>query len=189
LAESNRKSPTKRSSTDAAAVTDQPVSRVEWLPAAALTPNDYNPNVQPPPEFRLLKISLLEDGWTQPIVVFDDGSGALVIVDGEHRWRVAREDRDVAAMTAGLVPIVRIVKERAHRMMSTIRHNRARGEHTVKQMAVIVRELLTAGQSPDDVCFLMQMEHEEVDRLADAAGMPARVAKDGETFSKGWVPG
>lgn len=159
------------------------------MPAAALTANDYNPNVQPPPEFRLLKISILEDGWTQPIVVFDDGSGALVIVDGEHRWRVAREDRDVAALTAGLVPIVRIKKDRSHRMMSTIRHNRARGEHTVKQMAEIVRELLEAGQSVEDVCFLMQMEPEEVDRLADRAGMPDRVAKDTAAFSKGWVPG
>jgi len=166
----------------------QPVSSVEWIDAARLVANDYNPNVQPPPEFRLLKISLLEDGWTQPIVVFDDGSGPLVIVDGEHRWRVAREDRDVAQKTGGLVPIVRIRKERAARMMSTIRHNRARGEHTVKQMAAIVRELLSAGQSVDDVCFLLQMEPEEVDRLADRAGMPERVNRETPTFEKGWMP-
>jgi ParB-like chromosome segregation protein Spo0J len=169
---------------------DHPISRVEWVPADALAANDYNPNVQPPPEFRLLKISLLEDGWTQPIVVFDDGSGGKpIIVDGEHRWRVAREDADVAATTDGLVPIVRIVKSRAHLMMSTIRHNRARGEHTVKQMAEIVRELLTAGESTEDVCFLLQMEVEEVERLADSSGMPTRVARDKGEFSKGWVPG
>ena len=74
-------------------------------------------------------------------------------------------------------------------MMSTIRHNRARGNHTVKQMAVIVRELLERGHPPEDIQFLMQMEAEEVDRLADKAGLPARVARAGETFSKGWVPG
>lgn len=167
-----------------------PIELVEWVPCAALTANDYNPNVQPPPEARLLAISLLEDGWTQPIVVFDDGSGSKpIIVDGEHRWRLAMRNPEVAAMTDGRVPIVRITQARAHLMMSTIRHNRARGEHRVKQMATIVRELLESGQSPEDVCFLLQMETEEVDRLADRAGMPERVTRTHEQFSKGWVPG
>ena len=102
----------------------QPISRVEWLPLAALTPNDYNPNVQPPPEARLLAISLLEDGWTSPVVVFDDGSGVLIIVDGQHRWRTARDNADVAAMTGGLVPLVRIAKSRGI-AMATIPHPRA----------------------------------------------------------------
>jgi len=169
---------------------DHPVSRIEWVAAALLVANDYNPNVQPPPEFRLLKVSLLEDGWTQPLVVHDRGDGSpLVIVDGEHRWRVAREDREVAARTGGLVPIVRLRGDRAHLMMATIRHNRARGEHGVKAMSAIVRELLVSGMSDEDVSFLLQMEPEEVDRLADAAGLPRRVVKDaGEAFANGWVP-
>ena len=169
------------------------MSFVEWIAAARLVPNDYNPNLQPPPEFRLLKISLLEDGWTQPVVVHEDEAdpaAPLVIVDGEHRWRVAREDKDVAAKTGGLVPIVRLRGDRTHLMMSTIRHNRARGEHGVKPMAAIVRELLVKGLSDEDVCFLLQMEPEELDRLADSAGLPRRVVKDaGEAFAKGWVPG
>ena len=168
----------------------QPINGVEWVPVGALSANDYNPNVQPPPEARLLKISLLEDGWTQPIVVFDDGSvGRPIIVDGEHRWRIARDDADVRAMSGGYVPIVRISKDRSRLMMSTIRHNRARGEHTVKAMAEIVRDLLTAGETSDDICFYLQMEIEEVERLADSAGMPTRVARDKAEFSKGWVPG
>jgi ParB-like chromosome segregation protein Spo0J len=163
---------------------------VEWVPAASLTPNDYNPNVQPPPEHRLLKISILEDGWTQPVVVFDDGSGAIpVIIDGEHRWRLVLSDPDVAARTGGQVPIVRIRRDRQHRMMSTIRHNRARGEHSVTGMADIVRELIEAGETADDICFLLQMEAEEVNRLADRAGLPVKVARDGAEFSKGWIPG
>ena len=167
-----------------------PVSAVEWVPAVSLTPNDYNPNIQPPPEHRLLKISILEDGWTQPVVIHDDGSGATpAIIDGEHRWRLVMHDAEVAALTDGQVPIVRLRGSRAHRMMSTIRHNRARGEHAVKGMADIVRELLAAGETADDICFLLQMEPEEVTRLADRAGMPERVSRDGAEFSKGWIPG
>ena len=169
----------------------QPINAVEWVTLDQLKPNDYNPNVQPAHELRLLKISLLEDGFTQPIVVFDDGSGGpWPIVDGEHRWRVTKEDAEVQAMTGGKVPIVRIKKDRAHLMMSTIRHNRARGEHTIDSMAVILHALLASGHTVEDVCFLLQMEPEEVDRLVDRAGTPERVVRgDGKTFSKGWIPG
>lgn len=172
----------------AALIAQQPVHDVEWVPPTSIGPNDYNPNVQAPPEHRLLKISILEDGWTQPVVIFDDGSGSKpAIVDGEHRWRMS-QDPEVSAKTGGLVPVVRIRGDRAHRMMSTVRHNRARGEHSVKRMAELVRSLLEQGNAPEDIAFLMQMEAEEVERLADSAGMPTRVGRETTAFSKGWVP-
>lgn len=166
----------------------QPLDSVEWIDRDAIKPNDYNPNKQPPPEHRLLKVSILEDGWTQPIVVFDDGSGKKpVIIDGEHRWR-ASADKDIKKLTGGKVPIVRITGNLEHRMMSTIRHNRARGEHHVMPMADIVSALLAAGISTDDVQFLLQMEAEEVSRLAEKAGLPEVVSRDHAAFNKGWVP-
>lgn len=166
----------------------QPISAVRWLSRDSVTPNDYNPNQQPPPEFALLKVSILEDGWTQPIVAFDPEDGTIpVIVDGEHRWRLS-EDRDIAELTGGLIPVVMMKGDVAHRMMSTIRHNRARGEHGILPMADIVRALLEGGMSIPDVMHLMQMEDEEVERLASRAGMPAIGAANHEEFSKGWIP-
>jgi len=167
----------------------QPLDSIEWIERSAVRPNDYNPNKQAGPEFRLLKISILSDGWTQPIVVYDDQSGSQpVIVDGEHRWRVS-EDPEVSALTGGLIPVVRIVGTLSARMMSTIRHNRARGEHGVLPMGQIVCELLQQGNSIEDVCFLLQMEDEEVNRLAERAGMPEVTVREKQTFSNGWVPG
>lgn len=167
---------------------DMPISHVEWVPRDSIRPNDYNPNKQPPPEHRLLKVSILQDGWTQPIVVFDDGTGSKpVIVDGEHRWRASNND-EVKALTGGMVPIVRIKGNLHHRMMSTIRHNRARGEHHVLPMADIVKALLDAGIKKDDVQFLLQMEEEEVERLAEKAGLPEKVTRSHGDFNKGWVP-
>ena len=167
----------------------QPLDNIEWVPRDSIAPNDYNPNKQPPPEFRLLKVSILEDGWTQPIVVFDDGSGAKpVIVDGEHRW-LASADADIANLTDGLVPIVRIQGDASHRMMSTIRHNRARGEHHVLPMAEIIRALLEGGIDREDIQFLLQMEDEEVERLAERAGLPEVVSRTHDEFNNGWVPG
>lgn len=166
---------------------NQPLDKIEWVDRDSITPNDYNPNKQPPPEFRLLKVSLLEDGWTQPIVVFDEGKGKPVIVDGEHRWLTAK-DRDIAKMTGGKVPIVRITGDRAHRMMSTVRHNRARGEHHVLPMSEIIRQLIEHGVESEEIQFLLQMEDEEVERLAERAGMPVIIARDKPDFNKGWIP-
>src|SRR5689334_9004886 len=106
----------------------QPLSRVEWLPREALHSNDYNPNRVPPTELDLLKTSILEDGWTQPIVARLSGE----IVDGFHRWTVSA-DPQIAAMTGGLVPVVRLPDDTPleQQMAATIRHNRARGAHAV----------------------------------------------------------
>lgn len=148
-------------------------------------PNDYNPNVQAVPESRLLTVSLIADGWTQPIVVH---RATRTIVDGEHRW-LAAADPQVADLTGGLIPVVWIEGGPETLRMSTIRHNRARGTHAVLPMARIVRSLLESGMPGRDLMELLQMEAEEIERLAEHAGRPEVIARDKTAFSAGWVPG
>ena len=163
---------------------DQPVSRVEWVPRDALSANAWNPNVQAPPEHRLLRTSILENGWTQPIVVREEDTG-LEIVDGYHRWKVSA-DPQVAALTGGLVPVVRLASCPPDvARMATIRHNRARGTHHVLKMADIVAELLDMGLSAEEIGRRLQMDEEEVDRLADRGDMLKRGAAAG--FTSGWT--
>lgn len=167
-------------------VEEQPVSKVEWVPRTRLSANDWNPNRQAPPEHKLLKTSILEDGWTQPIVVREhDGGARLEIVDGYHRWLVS-DDAEVAALTGGLVPIVRLPQcpdDQAR--MATVRHNRARGTHHVLGMADIVADLLERGLSPEEIGERLGMDEEEVDRLADRGVMVKRGARS--EFGKGWT--
>lgn len=164
-------------------VARQPVAHVEWRERATLTANAYNPNHVPPPELRLLKLSILADGWTQPIVARADGE----IVDGYHRWLVAA-DPAIAALTGGLVPVVMLRDlSPEQQMMSTIRHNRARGTHSVAPMAEIVRQLIEQhGMAAEDIEAALEMEDEEVERLYDRGGMVKRGAA--ATFGNGWVP-
>lgn len=177
------------SSVGKAGAANQPISKVEWVDRNSIEPNDYNPNKQAPPEHRLLEISILQDGWTQPIVVFDSGDGSKpIIIDGEHRWRTSGKP-SVSKLTGGMVPIVRICKPREDRIMATIRHNRARGEHGVMNMAELVKELIQSGKDAEEICTLLGMEDEELERLAEKAGLPAVVARNHGEFSKGWVPG
>jgi ParB-like chromosome segregation protein Spo0J len=162
----------------------QPLSTLEWVSRDRLHANDYNPNHQAPIEHDLLAQSLLEDGWTQPIVARTDGE----IVDGFHRWTLARHPK-IAALTDGKVPVVWLDKPKSAQMLATIRHNRARGNHGVLAMAKIVRELIDAhGLTEAELVTRLGMEEEEVERLYDRAPSPEKVARTKETFSAGWVP-
>jgi ParB-like chromosome segregation protein Spo0J len=161
----------------------EPVSRVQWVSRDLLRPNHYNPNVVAPPELELLIVSILEDGWTQPIVALPD----YTIVDGFHRYTVSADPR-LMVRYGGMVPVVVVDFDPAHRMMSTVRHNRARGEHVVLPMAEIVRTIAADGVSHDDIMRGLGMEDEEVERLLDRAGMPEQVGREHQEFGNSWVP-
>ena len=163
-------------------ITAEPVSRVEWLHRSQLSANDYNPNHVAPPELDLLLVSILADGWTQPIVCLPD----LTIVDGFHRWTLAADPR-MEARYHGMVPVVRVQLDPIHRRMSTIRHNRARGIHGIIPMAKIVTQMIEEGVKPDDIQIGLGMEDEELSRLATHIGLPELAgALD---FTKEWTPG
>lgn len=173
----------------------QPLAGLRWLLRDELTANMYNPNSVAPFELELLKVSLLEDGWTQPIVAFQrdakkkSGKGWLEIIDGFHRWTLS-EDPQVFSLTDGMVPVVVVMgKSVSDRMMSTVRHNRARGRHGVEHMANMVRYLVEKeGLKPEELVARLGMEMEEVERLLIHTGMPTKVTAEGAVFSKAWKP-
>ena len=47
-----------------------PAYRIIAVPFEKIIPNTYNPNSVAPPEMKLLYLSILEDGYTQPIVCY-----------------------------------------------------------------------------------------------------------------------
>lgn len=161
---------------------EQPLHHLKWVERGELSANQYNPNHVADIELDLLKLSILQDGWTQPIVALTNGE----IVDGYHRWLVSK-DPEIKQMTNGLVPVVYIDADKDHQMCATIRHNRARGTHAVLKMADIVRCLIDEhGVPKEKVQTQLGMEREEVNRLYDVGGMPSRGSK--HAFNRGWVP-
>lgn len=163
----------------------QPIAAVTWVLRESLRANDYNPNNVPKIELDLLAQSILASGWTEPIVVDSEGE----IVDGFHRWTVA-ERPEIAALTHGWVPVVRLNGSRKEQILATIRHNRARGQHVIAPMASIMRELRDQhGMSLEEIWAELRMENEEAERLSDVAPLPEKVARDHEGFGKGWTPG
>lgn len=163
-----------------------PVDLIEWVPADTVEANDYNPNSVAPPEMELLHLSIAADGYTQPIVATDE-DGHRVVIDGFHRHRVGKEYPDVADSLHGHLPVVQIretVDGRNDRIASTIRHNRARGKHSVVGMTDVVLELKRRGWTDNKVSKELGMDPDEVLRLTQIGGL-AEAFADRE-FSQAW---
>lgn len=164
-----------------------------WIYCDLLMPNTYNPNKVADPEMELLLISILEDGWTQPIVgiinlEYDHKRG--VIVDGYHRWTTAQTER-LLKKHHGFVPVVFLTeaKTTTDLMMATIRHNRARGTHGVLAMAEIVKRLILVDKVPmTEIMRRLQMEAEEVARLALQVGVPHTAIVKEHNYTNAFVP-
>ncbi len=168
---------------------DEPVDYVEWVPAESVQANDYNPNSVAPPEMELLRLSIMADGYTQPIVTHPE-DGALVVVDGFHRNRVGKECGDVRDRIHGYLPVVKINEsqsDRGDRIAATIRHNRARGKHRVDAMSEIVIELKRRNWSDEKIGRQLGMDPDEVLRLTQISGL-AEMFSD-RVFSEAWDPG
>ena len=164
----------------------EPVDCVLWVKNTDVYANDYNPNSVAPPEMELLRLSIAADGYTQPIVTMNSENGREVI-DGFHRNRVGKECADIQSKVHGYLPVVTINTDRtdkADRMASTVRHNRARGKHSVTSMSDIVVELKRRNWSDEKIAKHLGMDSDEVLRLAQITGLADLFAN--HSFSEAW---
>lgn len=151
-----------------------PVGRVQWVPADEVEANDYNPNSVAKQEMSLLHTSIEQDGYTQPVVVVrDEDRGKYVVVDGFHRTLSVKMFEDIREATCGRIPVVVIEKSMADRMASTVRHNRARGKHSVEGMGNLVFQMLEEGEDDVTICNKLGLEAEELRRLKHITGFAA----------------
>ena len=166
-------------------VNDQPVDRIRWVPVEQVEPNDYNPNSVAKVELGLLYTSILHDGYTQPVVtIWDAEKEKYVIVDGFHRYFTCRNNKDISDRNHGMLPIVVLDKPINDRMASTVRHNRARGKHSIDGMSNMVFQMLENGWSEAEICAELGMEAEEVLRLKHITGF-SKLFEDVE-YKKAW---
>ncbi len=165
----------------------EPVDCVLWVKNELVAANEYNPNKVAPPEMLLLGISNEEDGYTQPIVAFQD-EGQYTVVDGFHRNRVGKEIAAIRERIHGYLPVTLIRADRegkSDRIASTIRHNRARGKHTITGMTDIIVELKRRNWSNEKIASELGMDADEILRLSQISGL-AEMFKD-KDFSMAWT--
>lgn len=158
-----------------------PVSMVQWVLSELVQANDYNPNSVAPPEMDLLELSIKNDGFTQPIVVWER-DGIYEVIDGFHRHLVGKNRLKLSHL-----PVVIINHDRTDkgdRIASTIRHNRARGKHRIDAMSDIVVDLSRRNWGDEKIAKELGMEPDEVLRLKQITGL-AEMFADSE-FTEAW---
>ena len=157
-----------------------PVLNVKLVDIDKVVANDYNPNKVAPPEMKLLRHSIEEDGYTQPIVTYyDEEKDIYIVIDGFHRYRCAKEYFNLKK-----IPIVTINKNLENRVASTIRHNRARGTHQIMDMSNVVLLLTKQGWTETEISKHLGMELDEIIRLKQITGLKETFAN--HKFSKSW---
>jgi len=162
-----------------------PVYGVLAVPIDKIQANDYNPNSVAPPEMELLETSIWEDGYTMPVVCFyDDENDKYIIVDGFHRYTVLLKSERVFEREKGMLPVSVIDKSLGERIASTIRHNRARGSHSIDLMSNIVSELVEMGKGDAWICKHIGMSKDELLRMKQITGLTALFQN--KEFSDSW---
>lgn len=167
---------------------EEPVDCVQWVPSGEVEENTYNPNQVAPPENRLLYTSLLRTGFTQPLVVWQDEASHYTLVDGFHRFSLARRRSKLSQRLHGYIPVVMVgpgESDKTQRIAATIRHNRARGQHQIQAMSAIVQELARLGWDDKKISTELGMDSDEVLRLKQISGlMEMFLDRD---FSEAWT--
>lgn len=162
-----------------------PVYNIKSIPIEKIQANTYNPNHVAPPEMKLLYESIKQDGYTMPIVCYYlKELDKYEIVDGYHRYTTMLNHKDIYKRENGMLPVSVINKPLENRIASTIRHNRARGTHSIDLMVNVVKELKESGMSDEWIMKNIGMDADELLRLKQVSGLAA-LFKDKE-FSKSW---
>ncbi len=149
-----------------------PVYQVRAVPIDKIRANAYNPNSVAPPEMKLLEKSIWEDGYTMPVVCYYLAEEDLYeIVDGFHRYTILKSSKRIFERENGMLPVVVINKPISEQMASTIRHNRARGTHSIDLMVKIIAELKEVGMSDHWIMKNIGMDADELLRLKQISGL------------------
>ncbi|MFM2607266.1 ParB N-terminal domain-containing protein [Vibrio chagasii] len=164
---------------------EHPSLAVKLVESNILKDNDYNPNKVAPPEYKLLKHSIVQDGLTMPIVAgYQSDSNELVIIDGYHRSQLLTSDPCINESFGNYIPVVILNKKLDERISSSVRHNMARGAHQVELTAQLIMKLKKLDWSNEDIGKELGMDSDEILRMQQVTGLAAAF-KDNE-FSMAW---
>ena len=166
-------------------INDMPLSKIQWIDVNKLKANDYNPNVVLTNELKLLQLSMLKNGWIQPVLVTQDYD----IIDGFHRSTLCKINKDINKMTDGKVPCVVLNLSKPERILLTVRINRAKGNHIALKMNKLIQELInTYGLSKKYVAENLGATEREIELLLYDDVFDKYKLTEETLYSEAWKP-
>ena len=150
---------------------DRRTFNTEMVSTSNLSPNPWNPNEMTDFMFEREKESIRKFGFLDPITVRETAEG-LQIVDGEHRWKAAKE---LGSLELPIINLGSITKAKAQALTEAL--NNLRGEHNPEKEAIMLSELLTAEpdlrsilpyEESDLASILANLEEPDISSMGEA---------------------
>ena len=136
---------------------------VNLVPNNSIRPSDWSANYILKPERNLLRLSMLESGWLQPLVVRRE---TMTIIDGFHRWQLAQTEEKFIKKHGNLVPVIMKDVDDIEAMILHIRLNRSRGSLVAHRVSRIVKRIIDSGKYEEsDLSNILLMNDDEIDLM------------------------
>ena len=159
--------------------------QIEWIPGSELQQASWRATYVLKPDVELLKRSLSDHGWLQPLIV---QKSTNTIIDGNYRWEIASNIQSLIKAYSGLVPVVFHLVDSIDAMILHIQVNRARGNLTGKDLSNLVRSISKSRKYAEkDIRALLRMGVEEYELMMDGNLIKAK-KYDLHQYSPAWIP-
>lgn len=137
------------------------------------------------PEKMLLRASMVDSGWLQPIIVrFSDNS----IIDGYQRYLICIEDDKFIKKYGQIIPVIYHDVDEIEAMVMHVRLNRARGVTNSYALSRLVKRIVSSGKYKEkDLSNLFLMHVDEIDLLM-SSGLLKKKNWQKYEYSRAWVP-
>ena len=143
-----------------------PLLNIKMVNYNEVQANNYNPNNVSSDKMKLLKQSIIDNGFLFPIItIFDNDLEKYVIVDGFHRYVV------LGQLNQEKIPIIVLEKNISERLYTTVQMNKAKGVHQVDLDADIIKTLLENGESEKDISEHLGIDLETIQRYKNLSGI------------------
>ena len=158
--------------------------KIDLVPNSSIRPPNWRATYLLKPDFNLLRESMMDYGWTQPIVVQEKTS---LIIDGFHRWAISQETSFIKKYGTE-VPIYRKDIDDIDSMVMHIRLNRARGSILAKKMSNIIIDICVTGKyGTEEILTLLGLTDDELDLMLAPNLIKHRKVPE-HKYSRAWIP-
>lgn len=172
------------------------VGAVESRALADVRPNDWNPNRMTPETYEALTYGLRNDGWlaSQALLIWgtdDHGVVRNLIIDGEHRYRVAK---DLGFVKGPMVFLSGVSEAKAKAL--TVAMNQKRGTFDEAELVELLQSIQfdvpdladNLGIQNDELMVLLQVSAQSLDLLDEPTTKPEGGAAEEEKSGGGTAP-
>jgi len=158
---------------------------VQTVPLRSLAPPKWGTTYIMRPEKLLLRVSMLESGWLQPLVAKASDN---TLIDGAKRWEMALSDEKFLMKYGHDVPVVFHEVDEIDAMMLHVRLNRAKGNVHPVGLSRMVKAVIASGKySERDILNKLIMSNDELDLLLNHGLLKKKHWQEHE-YSKAWIP-